>query len=117
MIPAWASAHASPLFLPSYMAVEEQPFHLSLCPIFRDRIKSGSMQLLTAVVKMEVEPAKNPFFLISTTRIHHVNSEISGVWLPLWTKSESKIRFGALAVMNIEYGEYQISFAPEMNNP
>lgn len=70
-----------------------------------------------AVVKMEVEPAKNPFFLISTTRIHHVNSEISGVWLPLRTKSESKIRFGALAVMNIEYGEYQISFAPEMNNP
>jgi hypothetical protein len=29
VIPAWASAHASPLFLPSYMAVEEQPFHLS----------------------------------------------------------------------------------------
>jgi hypothetical protein len=70
-----------------------------------------------AVVEMDVEPAKNPSFLISTTKIHHVNSEINGVWLPLKTKSESKICIGALAVMNIDYGEYQISFAPEMSNP
>ncbi len=60
---------------------------------YRGRIWGDAVSY--AVVEMEVEPAKNPFFLISTTKIHHVNSEINSVWLPLKTKSESTIRIGA----------------------
>lgn len=64
-----------------------------------------------AVVKMEVQPVKNPSFLISHTTIHHENAPTHGVWLPLRNQSHSSIRLGGTAVMTIDYGEYQVEFS------
>jgi hypothetical protein len=64
-----------------------------------------------AVVKIEVEPAKNPSFWISSTRIENSNSKTEGVWLPQKNRSESKIRIGGAAVLTIDYGTYRIALA------
>jgi hypothetical protein len=64
-----------------------------------------------AVAKIEVEPAKNPSFWISSTKIENINSETDGIWLPQRNRSESKIRFGGTAVLNIDYGTYHVVLA------
>lgn len=61
-----------------------------------------------AVVKIEVEPAKNPSFWISRTRIRSTNAKTGEFWLPQQNRSESKIRIGGTAVLTIDYGSYQI---------
>jgi hypothetical protein len=62
-----------------------------------------------AIVKMEVEPAKNPSFWISKTVIHHSNGKSGGFWLPTQNRSETKVRVGGTAVMTIDYGTYQVA--------
>lgn len=64
-----------------------------------------------AVAKIEVEPAKNPSFWISSTHIVSTNAEDRGVWLPEMNRSESKIRIGGTAVLTIDYGTYRIGLA------
>lgn len=64
-----------------------------------------------AVVKIDVEPAKNPSFWISSTRINYTNSKTDGVWLPHENRSESKIRVGGAAVLTIDYGTYRVTLA------
>ena len=64
-----------------------------------------------AVVKIEVEPAKNPSFWISSTQIENTNSKTDGIWLPQENRSESKIRIGGTAVLTIDYGAYHVALA------
>jgi outer membrane lipoprotein-sorting protein len=70
-----------------------------------------------AVVKIEVQPAKNPSFWISRSEIENTNSETQGMWLPQKNRSESKIRIGGTAVLTIDYGVYHIALAdnPQVN--
>jgi hypothetical protein len=62
-----------------------------------------------AVVKIEVEPARNPSFWISNTEIQYSNLKTDGVWLPQKNRSESKIRIGGTAVLTIDYGTYHVT--------
>jgi len=64
-----------------------------------------------AVTKIEVEPAQNPSFWISSTHIENKNLKTDGVWLPEKNRSESKIRLGGTAVLTIDYGTYHVTLA------
>lgn len=61
-----------------------------------------------AVVKIEVEPAKNPSFWLSRPRIHSSNSKTGDFWLPHKMSSETKVRIGGTAVLVIDYGIYKV---------
>lgn len=74
--------------------------------LYRGRVWVDSVDY--AVVKIEVEPAENPSFWISSTQIDYSNSKIDGVWLPQKNRSESKIRVGGTAVLTIDYGTYHV---------
>jgi hypothetical protein len=74
--------------------------------LYRGRVWVDSVDY--AVVKIEVEPAENPSFWISSTQIDYSNSKIDGVWLPQRNRSESKIRIGGTAVLTIDYGTYHV---------
>jgi outer membrane lipoprotein-sorting protein len=60
-----------------------------------------------ALVKMEVEPAKNPSFWIARTRILQTFVKTGAFWLPERNQSESKVRIGGTAVFTIDYGTYR----------
>jgi hypothetical protein len=62
-----------------------------------------------AVVKMETEPAKNPSFWISRTEIHFTADEVDGFWLPHEMRSDTKVRIGGVAVLTIDYGNYDFA--------
>lgn len=64
-----------------------------------------------AVTKIEVEPAQNPSFWISSSHIENTNEKTDGVWLPEKNRSESKIRVGGTAVLTIDYGTYHVTLA------
>jgi hypothetical protein len=61
-----------------------------------------------AVVKMEVEPAKNPSFWISRADIHQTYVKTGRFWLPQTNRSISKIRVGGSAILTIDYGTYKV---------
>jgi hypothetical protein len=61
-----------------------------------------------ALVMIDVEPAKNPSFWISRTRIRQTFVKTGGFWLPEMNQSESKVRIGGTAAFTIDYGTYQI---------
>jgi hypothetical protein len=67
-----------------------------------------------AVIKMEVEPAKNPSFWISRTQIHHSNEMTNGFWMPKQNRSETKVRIGGAAIMTIDYLAYRIKAQPNV---
>ena len=77
--------------------------------LYRGRVWVDSADY--AVVKIEVEPAQNPSFWISSTHIEYTNSKTDGVWLPEKNRSESKIRIGGTAVLTIDYGTYDVTLA------
>ncbi len=60
-----------------------------------------------AIAKIEAEPARNPSFWISKTRIHHVNTKTGEFWLPERNESETDVRLGGRATLTIDYGAYQ----------
>jgi outer membrane lipoprotein-sorting protein len=64
-----------------------------------------------AVIKIEVRPAQNPSFWITSTQIENTNAKTSGVWLPEKNRSESRIRLGGSAVLTIDYGTYSVTLA------
>jgi hypothetical protein len=64
-----------------------------------------------AVARIEVEPARNPSFWISSTVIDSTNAKTDGVWLPQKNRSESRIRVGGTAVLTIDYGGYRVALA------
>jgi hypothetical protein len=61
-----------------------------------------------AVVKLEVEPSKNPSFWLSRPRIHSTSAKTGDFWLPQKMRSETNVRFGGTAVLVIDYGIYKI---------
>jgi hypothetical protein len=65
-----------------------------------------------AAVKMETEPAKSPSFWISRTQIHYTGVKTNGFWMPQKVVSETSVRIGGMAVLTIDYGNYQISSNP-----
>lgn len=77
--------------------------------LYRGRVWIDAVEY--AVVKIEAEPAQNPSFWISSTRIDYSNSKTDGVWLPQKSRSESKIRIGGTAVLTIDYGTYHVVVA------
>jgi hypothetical protein len=60
-----------------------------------------------AVVKMEVEPARNPSFWITRTQILQTFAKTGEFWLPERNRSETKVRIGGTAVFTIDYGTYR----------
>jgi len=62
-----------------------------------------------AVTRIEVEPAQNPSFWITSSHIENTNLKTDGVWLPEKNRSESKIRVGGTAVLTIDYGTYHVT--------
>jgi hypothetical protein len=62
-----------------------------------------------AVTRMEGEPAKNPSFWISRTRIEYIWSKIGEFWLPAHNQSITQVRLGGMAVLTIDYTDYQIT--------
>lgn len=62
-----------------------------------------------AMVKMETEPAKSPSFWISRTLIHYTGAKTDGFWMPQEVRSETSVRVGGVAVLTINYGNYQIA--------
>ena len=73
--------------------------------LYRGRIWVDASEF--AVLKMEVEPGKNPSFWISHTAIHHINAKAGDFWLPKRNQSTSKVRIGGTATLTIDYGTYQ----------
>jgi hypothetical protein len=61
-----------------------------------------------ALVMVDAEPAKNPSFWISRTRIRQTYAKTGSFWLPEMNRSESKVRIGGTAEFTIDYGTYQI---------
>lgn len=60
-----------------------------------------------AVVRIEAEPARNPSFWISKTRIVHRYSKVGSFWLPADNQSESDTRLGGHARLSISYTDYK----------
>jgi hypothetical protein len=61
-----------------------------------------------ALVMIDAEPAKNPSFWISRTRIRQTFAKTGNFWLPEMNRSESKVRIGGTAAFTIDYGRYEI---------
>jgi ribonuclease HI len=68
-----------------------------------------------AVTKIEAEPAKNPSFWIRKTEVRHRYKKIEGFWLPAENSTESSIRMGGQALLSIEYENYEIPAADQLN--
>ena len=64
-----------------------------------------------AVEHLEGEPAKNPSFWISRTRIEQRYGKFGDFWLPIHNQSVTKVRLGGEAVLNISYTDYEINGA------
>lgn len=69
-----------------------------------------------AVVRLEVEPAKNPSFWTRKTEIVQVYRKVSDFWLPAHNHSVTTIRLGGHAELTIEYTNYQITGADSVGN-
>lgn len=63
-----------------------------------------------AVARIVAEPAKNPSFWITHTRIEQEYTKIGSFWLPLQNTSVSKIRvFDGTATLLIQYQAYSLA--------
>ena len=67
-----------------------------------------------AVTRLEAEPAKNPSFWTKKSEIEQRYSKVNDFWLPERNHSLSSIRFGGRADLTIEYNDYQITSAAEV---
>ncbi|MBZ5548661.1 MAG: hypothetical protein LAO22_12020, partial [Acidobacteriia bacterium] len=70
-----------------------------------------------AVVRIEAEPAKNPSFWTKETRIEQTYAKVGEFWLPISNRSSSAIRLGGHADFTIDYQDYQITAAAQLNTP
>jgi hypothetical protein len=61
-----------------------------------------------AAARMQGEPARNPSFWVSHTRIEYRWAKIGGFWLPIHNESVTQVRMGGKAVLTIDYTDYQI---------
>ncbi|HEV7218404.1 MAG: hypothetical protein ACHP8A_02870 [Terriglobales bacterium] len=62
-----------------------------------------------AVTRMEGEPAKNPSFWISRTKIEYTWTKIGEFWLPAHNQSITQVRLGGTAVLTIDYTDYHVT--------
>lgn len=62
-----------------------------------------------AVARIEAEPAANPSFWISRTRIRHDYVKIGEFWLPAHNQSVTNVRLGGKATLTIDYSDYTIN--------
>jgi len=67
-----------------------------------------------AVTKIEAQPAKNPSFWIKRTEIQHKYVKVAGFWFPAANHTESWMRLGGRAVLSIEYKDYKITQAMQL---
>ena len=72
--------------------------------LYRGRIWVSATDF--AVARIEAEPAKNPSFWISHTRISHQYSKVGEFWLPSRNQSETSVRLGGKGTLTIEYIDY-----------
>ncbi|MGH9528775.1 MAG: hypothetical protein ACRD2S_02525 [Terriglobales bacterium] len=70
-----------------------------------------------AVTKMEGEPAKNPSFWISRTKIEYIWTKIGEFWLPAHNQSVTQVRLGGTAVLTIDYTDYRITASRQNGAP
>ena len=62
-----------------------------------------------AVVRIEAEPAKNPSFWTSKSRVRHTYRKVGDFWLPAENFSTSHIRLGGQATLTIQYLDYELA--------
>jgi len=62
-----------------------------------------------AVSRIEAEPAKNPSFWTKKSRIHQTYIKAGDFWMPSNNHTTTTVRFGGKAVLNIDYGDYELS--------
>jgi hypothetical protein len=61
-----------------------------------------------AVSRVSAQPAKNPSFWISHTAIEHDYQKIGEFWLPAHNTTTTRVRFGGMAKLKIDYRDYRI---------
>ena len=81
--------------------------------VYRGRIWVDAKDF--AVCRIEAEPAQNPSFWIRQTEIHHAYVKVGDFWFPAKNRSISTLRLGGRATLTIEYGDYKILEARELN--
>src|SRR5512146_383294 len=67
-----------------------------------------------AVTRLEAEPAKNPSFWTKKSEIEQAYRKVNDFWLPERNHSLSSIRLGGKADLTIEYNDYQITSAAQV---
>jgi hypothetical protein len=67
-----------------------------------------------AVTRLEAEPAKNPSFWTKKSEIEQAYRKVNDFWLPERNHSLSSIRLGGRAELTIEYNDYQITNAVQV---
>lgn len=69
-----------------------------------------------AVVRLKAEPAKSPSIWTKKADIDEVYAKVSDFWLPARNHSVSAIRLGGRADLTIEYTNYEITDAGQVNS-
>jgi hypothetical protein len=69
-----------------------------------------------AVTRLEAQPAKSPSFWTKHSEIEEVYMKVGDFWLPSRNHSVTNTRFGGLAVLTIQYQNYEITSAAPVNN-
>jgi hypothetical protein len=70
-----------------------------------------------AVARIQAEPAKNPSFWIKDTKIETLYMNVNDFWLPAHNHTVSAVRLGGHADFTIEYTDYRITSAGQLNSP
>jgi outer membrane lipoprotein-sorting protein len=81
--------------------------------LFQGRIWVDAEQF--AVVRIAVEPAQKPSFWIKDTRIETLYVNVNDFWLPAHNHSLTAVRMGGHADFSIEYKDYRITAARQLN--
>ena len=68
-----------------------------------------------AVVRLKAEPTKNPSFWTRKADIDEVYAKVSDFWLPARNHSITAIRLGGHAELTIDYTNYKITDAGQVN--
>jgi len=68
-----------------------------------------------AVARLVAEPAKSPSFWTKNSQIEQVYMKVSEFWLPALNHSISEIRLGGTAELTIDYSNYQVVGAEQVN--
>ena len=66
-----------------------------------------------AVVRIEGEPAKNPSFWTTRSRIVHQYQKVGEFYLPFLNQTVTDVRLGGRAVLTIRYENYKLGTAGE----